>query len=372
MVRTYAEQVLARFGILVVALILGASMWVSVAQDGSLNLIQTAEYDIGWECPVAAALDAEGTTLWTLMNNCGSLNFVLRAYNVADGTQANTDDYADDLAVLRGVYIDPWITPMAFTPEGDLSIYYNDPDTYESIHTLIPLATGGETITAMNPDYVAFLAGYSEYPDFSIYSPDHTRIIAIGATSFHILDVQAQTEIVEIPVEGGTDYAIAQFSYDGERLEVIHYDTLDVVDDFSSQLLIYSLPDGELLNEYPMPSSAIYISPDGAYAAVNLFSSNIGDLNELIVIDLETGASSAASNLDEAPHRVTTCANDGRDISDVDFTTTGRFTYPGMYWLPDSSGLVVPLSYGGEGAGGGASCYFNTSRVRTYSVEGAG
>jgi hypothetical protein len=368
MVRTYAEQLLARFGILIVALILGASIWVSVAQDG-LNLIQTAEYDIGWECPKAAALDAEGTTLWVLMDNCFSSKYVLRAYNVADGTQVNTDDYAEDLASLSGFYIDPFITPMAFTPEGDLSIYYNDPETYESVHTLIPLATGGETITEMDPDYDAFLAGYSDYPDFSVYSPDHSRVVAIGATSFYVLDVAAQTEIAEIPVEGGTDYATAQFSYDSERLEVIQYNTLDVVDDFSSQLFIYSLPDGELLNEYPMPSSAVWVSPDGMYAAVNLFSSNIGDQNELIVIDLETGVSSAASNLDEAPHQVTTCVDNGNDVSDVDFTASGRFSFPSIYWLPDSSGLIVPLSYGGEGSN---TCIFNYSRLRTYHVEGAG
>ena len=88
---------------------------------------------------------------------------------------------------------------------------------------LIPLASGGEATTETSASYNALLAEYSDYPEFSVYSPDHTRVVAVGATSFHVLDVQAETEIVEIPVEGSTDYAAASFSADGKRLEVIHY-----------------------------------------------------------------------------------------------------------------------------------------------------
>ena len=54
------------------------------------------------------------------------------------------DDYADALVGLDGVYVDLFITPMGFTPAGDLSIRYNDPETYASINLLIPLASGGE------------------------------------------------------------------------------------------------------------------------------------------------------------------------------------------------------------------------------------
>jgi hypothetical protein len=137
-------------------------------------------------------------------------------------------------------------------------------------------------------------------------------------------------------------------------------------------LLIYSLPDGELLRQYEMPSSSVWLSPDEKYAAVNLYSFNIGDLNELLVMNLETGVSSATSNLDEDPAPVTTCLNSGNDVSDVDFMTDGRFSFPTVHWLADNSTILLPLSYGGDGAQGGTICIFNYSRLRIYAVEVAG
>jgi hypothetical protein len=374
MIRKYMLRRSARFAIFIGVLILCAPLLTSMAQSNGLDLIQTAEYDIGFECPVASVLDPTGTTLWLLMNNCGQSDFVLRAYNVADGSQVNENDYADALAGLADpeVYVDAFIKPLAFTPEGDLSIRYTNIETYQSLNLLIPLASGGEPTTETSADYDAFLAEYSDYPDFSVYSPDHTRVVAVGATSFHILDVQTQTEIIEIPVEGSTDYAWALFSSDGERLEVTNSNNPDDPDDHSVTLFIYSLTDGELLHQYQLPSSVVWVSPDGVYAAVNLYSNNIGDLNELVVIDLETGVTSAASNLDEDPRSVTTCLNSGNDVSDVGYMTDGRFSFPDLHWLADSSGIVLPLSYGGDGAGGGSICIFNYSRLRTYQVEEAG
>ena len=144
--------------------------------------------------------------------------------------------------------------------------------------------------------------------------------------------------------------------------------------DHSATLLIYSLPDGVLLKQYQLPSSPVWISPDGVYAAVNLWSNNIGDLNELVVINLETGLISPGSNLDEASAPVTTCLNNGNNVSDVGYMTDGRFSFPDLHWLPDSSTFILPLSYGGDGAqgGGGDVCLFNYSRLRTYRVEKAG
>ncbi len=360
----------AWFAVCIAALSWGAP---SLAQDTGLNLIQTAEYDIGYKCPVASVLDPTGATLWVLLDNCFRSDFTLDAYNVADGARVLADAYADVLLSLDDddLYVDPFITPLAFTPDGDLSVRYTNFQTYASFNLLIPLASGGEATTQADADYDALLAEYSEYPEFSVYSPDHTRVIATGATSFHILDVQRQTEIIEIPAEGSTDSALALFSADGERLEVTRNQS-DDPDNHAVTLLIYSLPDGALLEEYELPSPAAWLSPDGAYAAVNLYSNNSGDQNELVVLELATGRTSQVSNLDEAPTPVTTCRNDGRNVSDLGYMTSGRFSFPALHWLPDSSGLVLALSYGGEGAGGGSICFFNTSRLRAYTVERAG
>lgn len=363
----------ARFALLIVALVLFASMPPALAQDPTLDLTQTAEYNIGLDCPVTAALDPEGTTYWVLMDNCFQNGYALHAYNIADGTQVNADDHADALKTLQGVYIDWAITPLGFTPSGDLSIRYNDPETYGSINLLIPLARGGEASTQSSATYDALLAEYSDYPEFSVYSPDHTHVIAVGPTSFHILDVQAETEIVEISAEGSTDNALAAFSADGTHLHVVRFNTTGETDDHASTLLIYSLPDGALLKQYPVGSSSVWISPDGTYAAVHHFSNNIGDLNEIVVVNLESGLTSPASNLLEKPAPVTTCLNTGNNVSDIGYMTSGYFSMPSLHWLPDNSGLLLPLSYNGEGAeGAGSSCIFNYSRLRTYSVKEAG
>ena len=374
MIYKYVVRRSAGFAVFIAALIWGAPILTGMAQGNGLNLIQTAEYDIGFDCPVASTLDPTGTTLWVLMNSCGQSRFALRAYNVADGLLVNEDDYAGVLMGLADpdVYVDPFIIPLAFTPEGDLSIRYTNIQTYQSFNLLIPLASGGEATTQTSAAYDAFLAEYSDYPDFSVYSPDHTRVVASDGTSFHVLDVQTQTEMVEISIEDGTDYASALFSADGKRLEVTRSNNPDDPNDHASILLIYNLPDGVLLQQYQVPSSAVWVSPDGRYAVVNLYSDNIGDLNELVVIELETGVTSPASNLDEDPAPVLTCLDNGHDVSDIGYMTDGRFSFPDLHWLADSSGLVLPLSYGGDMAVMGSICIFNYSRLRTYKVETAG
>ncbi len=72
--------------LLLAALILGTSIQAVVAQDQAPILTQTAEYNLGFDCPVATTLDPTGATLWVLMDNCFQSGFKLRAYNVADGT----------------------------------------------------------------------------------------------------------------------------------------------------------------------------------------------------------------------------------------------------------------------------------------------
>lgn len=373
MVRNDRTRQRAGFALLIVAIMIALftiPQGVGTAQDDSLNLTQTAEYDIGFDCPLASALDPDGTTLWVLMNNCGSKRYNLQAYDVSDGTRITENDYADALLPLDSIYVDPFINPLAVTPDGDLSIRYNDPDTYESINLLIPLATGGEATTVNSASYNAFMATMSEYPEFSIYSMDHTQVVASSATSLHVIDVQAETEVVEIEVS--TDTAVPFFSTDGTALYVTELTNPDDYDDYSATLFIYSLPDGALLAQYEVPSFLVWVSPDGKYAAGEIGSSNVGERSDLFVIELESGRVSPMQTLLEEPHRVLTCLNRETDMTDVDFMTSGLFRNAGLQWLPDSSGLLLPLSYGGESTGGSNPCYFNYSRLRSYAVEAAG
>ena len=144
MVRKCTLRGSARFAAFIVAFLLGAPILTTAAQGNGPHLIQTAEYDIGFNCPVASALDPTGAILWVLMDNCFQSDFALHAYNVADGSQINKDDYADALVSLAGLdmYVDPFITPLAFTPEGDLSIWYADIQTDESFNVTISSPVG--------------------------------------------------------------------------------------------------------------------------------------------------------------------------------------------------------------------------------------
>ena len=361
------------FFLAIFAMLLLIAPTVAMAQDDSLNLTQTAEYDIGFGCPVASALHPDGTTLWLLMNNCVSRRYNLQVYDVTDGSNITENDYADALAILDTIYVDTFINPLAFTPDGDLSIRYNDPDTYESINLLIPLTTGGEVTTVKSESYDALMTMMSDYPEFSVYSSDHTQVVASSGTSLHVVDVQEEREIVEIELEGSADNAIASFSTDGTALHVTSLTNPDDYEDSSSTLYIYSLPDGELLSQYEVPSFIVWVSPDGQYAAAQVGSSNIGDRDDLFVVELESGRTSPAQTLLEEPRPVTTCLNTGASMTDVDFMTSGIFNNAGLQWLPDSSSLMLPLSYGSQASGSAANpCYFDYSRLRSYAVEDAG
>jgi hypothetical protein len=94
--------------------------------------------------------------------------------------------------------------------------------------------------------------------------------------------------------------------------------------------------------------------------------------DQIAVMDLAGNLTSEPVAIFEEPRHATICANDGRDISDVDFTVSGRLTLVDVDWLPDSSGFFTVNSYGGEGAGGGRLCLFNYSRLRQYTVAGGG
>ncbi|MEZ4668264.1 MAG: hypothetical protein R3E39_10145 [Anaerolineae bacterium] len=335
--------------------------------QGRIELTQTAEYNIGVDCPVATALEPGGTTYWILMNNCGQRGYTLHAYNVADGSEVTTDTYATALMNLEDVFVDPFINPLGFTPSGDLSIRYNDSDTYESRNIIISLSTG-EAEVHTSATYDALMSSISEYPEFSPYSPDHTRVVAVGTASLHVIDVQNEVELAEIPVEGDIFASFASFSEDNSQLHVVRLINQNDPNDHSAALLIYSLPDGALLKQYQVESSVVWVSPDGKRAAIQRYSNNIGDLSELLVMDLESGLTSAAANLLEKPSLVTVCTNTGK-TTNSGFTFDGFFSVPGVNWLPDSSSLLVPMSYNGDAAEGGGVCSFSYSRIRQYSVN---
>jgi hypothetical protein len=339
------------------------------AQDSGPGLIQTAEYDIGLDCPVASALDPTGEAIYILMNNCGSSRYYLLVLDADEGFRLPVDDYAADLAVLNGTYIDLFIMPLAFNPDGDLSLRFNDPDTYVSFNLVIPVATGGEVTLTSSDSYDALLAELADYPEFTVYSPDHTRAVTGDRGTLHVIDVSAETVLASIPLEAGAEYALANFSDDGTELEVTLPVDPDDMSRMDSRLYVYRIMDGTLTGEFPVPSPALWRSPDGTRAAVQLFSNNIGERSELQIVDLSGGAASATSNLLEAPQPVTICLNDGRSVSDLGLVRSGYLTLVSLHWLPDSSGIALTLSSNGEGVGGGAPCFFNYSRLRTYRVE---
>lgn len=373
MVHRHIAPLKAGLAIILAACALGVPIATAIAQGDSIRLTQTAEYNLGVDCPVAAALDPAGSTLWVLVDDCFQYGYVLHAYDIATGTRVNVDDHRAALSALDGVFIDHFIMPLGFTPAGDLSIRYYDSDGAHSKNLLIPPASGGEAVVQTSATFDALLAAYSDYPEFSVYSPDHRRVVAFGAASLHILDVEAETEIAQIPVEGGTDYVYASFSADGERLYVIRINDPDSATDLSSTLLIYSLPDGELLRQHALPSSAVWLSPDETRAAVQLFSTNIGEQSDLIIMALDSGLTSAASSLLEDPTPVISCLNDGRNVSGLGYVSSGYLSLSSLDWLPDGSGLVLTLSAMGEGSQSASSfCSFNYSRLRTYTVSGAG
>jgi hypothetical protein len=124
------------------------------------------------------------------------------------------------------------------------------------------------------------------------------------------------------------------------------------------------LPDGDVLNTYDVPSPFLHVSPDEKYAVAEVDN---GD--EFVLVELATGGISEPVRINEGQSKVTACVNDGRDVSDVDFTTSGRLPLRDLEWLPDSSGFLSIHPYGGEGVGGGAPCFFNNSRLRSYTVQ---
>lgn len=343
------------------------------ASAQTLNFQMTAEYNIGFECPASSTLDPDRATLWVLMNRCGSGNYSLYEFRLDDGTRVNDEasNFADALTPLNNAYLSYSTTPIAFTPDGILNIFYNAGDDYDTFNVRIPVdfaASADTPPTLLNLETVnSLIPGYAGYLETTVYNADHTAAVIMDTFAYHVIDLQSGAEILKIDEPGGTDITFPSFSQDGQRLYIARFTNPDDIDDYTGTLSIYSLPDGTLLQTYDVPSALLSVSPNEQYAAF-LIGSSMGGGDVLGVVELAAGAVSPTLPINEPSTRLLTCANDGRDMSGVDFTVSGSFSVMGLNWLPDSSGFYTVNSYGGESAQGGSPCYFNYSRLRRYSV----
>lgn len=329
-----------------------------------------AGYDIGFDCPVAQTLDPAGEALWVLFEGCFTRSYTLRAFSVADGAPVETgSDFAVELQSLSGVlYFDRATNPLVFLDDHTLSIRYSDAETYAP-HSIV-LSLDGEAPAApvlSDESLGDLLSQHAEFPEMTIYSRDQRQAAIVNASEMLVLDLTTGDAVFSLTLEPDSYNAYPVFSLDGQTLYVAQLDDFADMSNYNSTLSAYSLPDGALIGSYAVPSPFVSVSPDGAYTAVER-GSNDGTTSELLVIDLTSGATIRAFSLYEPTTKAMTCVNDGRDMSDVDFTRSGRLRLAGLDWLPDSTGIIFARSYGGEGAGGGLPCVFDYSRLNRVDL----
>ncbi len=344
---------------------------LAFAQSAPL-LINSAEYNIGFDCPQAQTLAPDGTTLYVLMAGCLSRITSVMAFNVADGSPVPLDSaYTEELASLQGGFLFGYNTPMALTPDGLLNFYFSDEETFETRSLFIALDDSAVSALPIADDALTeLLLTVTEYPEGAVYSDDHTQVAAVGSSSLSVFDLTTGNTVLTLPVEEETYNAYPSFSPDGQTLYVAVLDDIDDAENYNATVSAYSLPNGALMHSFAAPSFSVWVSPDGRYAAVQL-GSNDGESSELFVVDTASGAVSEPFSLHEPPHRLTTCANDGRDMSDIDSTVSGKLSLISVSWLPDSSSFVFTRSYGGEASGGVNPCAYNYSRLNRFEVHAA-
>jgi len=349
------------------ALIFCASAMFAAAQAAAPTVTSNAEYDIGLDCPIAQALTPDGSVLWVLIEGCFTRHSALKAFNVADGSPVETaSDFSADLVPLKDGYIDSFTNPLAFT-DGVMSIHYSDNETYDPRTLVIALEGGAAEPIISDEALTELLRSFTEYPEATVYNADHSQAATVSATDLHVLDLVSGEDLFSLPLEPETYNAYPTFSTDGQTLYVAQFDNPDDMTNFASTLYAYSLPDGDLLSSFAVPSSFLWVSPDGKYAAASV-GSNDDTTSDLLVVDLGSGSVSEPFSLYEPPGKLMTCVNDGRDMSDVDFPTSGRLSLTSVNWLPDSSAFVFTRSYGGEAAEGGRPCAFNYSRLNRFEI----
>jgi WD40 repeat protein len=339
----------------------------SRAQDASPDLTLIAEHDIGLDCPVSTTVQPETDVLWVLMDNCGGRGFSLRTYDLNSGAPTNDvpmmlDAIDGDLYSVYG-----FNTPMAFMPDGSglqLFIANDEDDTFTRVQ--IDLDSGDVTLDAEAAAQFNTLFGqFTEYPAFAVtFSPDHLyAVVAADDGTLYILDLDTQELLFDLMVPG----TFATLSPDAQQLYVTTPEDPDDFENFEGTIAVYSLPDGALIQEIQLRQSVVYPSPDGRYLAFQTLAPEVGN-EQLGVVEIASGSMSPLLNIGEEPKQVTTCLNNGNDVSDLDYRTTGDLFLAGLHWLPDSSGFVTVNAYGT--AQDSSGCIMDYSRLRQYQVTG--
>lgn len=343
------------------------------AQDSGLVLTLDDQQNLaGVRCPAVAALQPDGAVLWVVLETCGGGDKAITAFDPATGALLDESIYPSipiegfDYQVWE---IDPYQNALGFTPDGKLELTLGAWETDEFARLLVDPATGEVTQDEAADTALYELVGqYTEYRIYStVFSHDRQTAVVLDDTdtpSLHVLDLATGNVLFEIPNALGS---ISAFSPDDTRLYVNTINEPDNYENWESTLSVYSLPGGELLQQAPASFGGTFPSPDGRFVAYEIASNEAGQ-EQLAVVNVETGAHSNQLPIHEGAHRLLACANDGRDMSDLDFTVSGMQRITVLVWRPDNSGFMTLNSPGGQFTNTG--CQFDLGRVRQYGVNG--
>ncbi|MBZ0318433.1 MAG: hypothetical protein K8L91_18620 [Anaerolineae bacterium] len=351
--------------------IVAATKPLAHAQSGELGLALTAEDNIGFDCPISVAIDPSGTA-WVLMDNCFEDDFTLLTFGAGGGEATNDEahNFSSVLTALaEGTNGSGGMTDLSFAPDGTFIIHYMDAN-FSPMTMTIPAGSDGSSSTeATSSDANAvILMDYTPFPEGAAYNADGTQAVAINEDSLHVVDLQSGTEIVALDIPGGNFNAMPQFSADGTQLYVTQLNNINDGTAMTSTLHVYDLPGGELVASYDLPSFLAWVSPNGEMVAMAL-PNHDNTQEDLFVLELATGNLSNIMEVFEEPHQVTTCLNNGDDVSDLDYMSSGHLPINDLAWLPDSSGFVTVNSHFGEAAGNATyTCNLQYSRLRHYAV----
>jgi len=333
-------------------------LFIAQAQDAGLTLI--SEVDIGTDCPVSSAIQPETEVMWVLMDNCGGYRYYLQAYDrsgtALDQPTIPVDDIDGDLYDVFS-----FGETVAFTPDGMLQIMAVQKDEDEFTRFQVDMASG--TVTSDEAEDInAVLRQYSEFPAFATtFNNDHTRAVVGDDAPMKIVDLSSGEALFEVDLPG----SLFVFSEDGQRLYVNAPVEPENYENFDSTLFVYSLPDGAVIQTLNLPLSTPFPSADGRFIAIEIASPEAGN-EQLAVVNGETGAISAALPISVPSTKAMTCYNTGQNISDLDFTASGRLSIRGLVWLPDNAGFLTFDAYDGTQTNTG--CIFEYSRLRQYRV----
>jgi hypothetical protein len=352
-------------------------LWISVsilqAQSETLTLTMEVEQPIGAGCPEASLLQTETDLLWLLMadecsygsNRLTSLQaFDLDTFELREQVEISfatlPENVLDELE-NQGAMLLPWMNPFVMTPNGEFILYFSGDILFS--FALDP-ETGEVSVRSDEDEQLnTALSEFTEYPGYAVsaISPGNTYVAASNddSTLVYVIDLTTYTVLFE--AEGQS----AKFSADSTQVYVTSY----VDPDSRSERVIvagYSLPDGEPLARYELSLPDVDPSPDGQFAVLRT-ATGTGD--ELSVIDLETGSTSAAQLIGTTPQAVTACVNSGESLSDYDVRTTGELELRGLYWLPGNREFITVNAQRGEGFGMENDCALEVSRLRRYSIR---